>query len=74
MKIGPRRCSRKRIRRRKNKVFKRFLAIFFLAASCFSLHAQDTITLNVVDVTADMLKAQSLNPLVMKKVDSLILE
>ena len=53
---------------------KRLLAIFFLATACLSLHAQDTITLNVVDVTADQLRVQPLNPLVMRKVDSLILE
>ena len=36
--------------------------------------AQDTITLNVVDVTATGYQAEVLNPLVMKKVDSLVLE
>ncbi len=54
--------------------FLRFLSALLFGVVCLSLHAQDTITLNVVDVTADLLKAQPLNPLVMKKVDSLVLE
>lgn len=53
---------------------KRYVGLILLWLACFTLRAQDTITLNVVDVTADQLKAQALNPLVMKKVDSLILE
>ena len=57
-----------------NKVIKRFLGILFLLVTCHALRAQDTITLNVVDVTADEMKAQTLRPLVMKKVDSLVLE
>lgn len=36
--------------------------------------AQDTITLNSVDVTADFVRREALRPLVMKKVDSLVLE
>ena len=52
----------------------RFICFILLSLLCLSLHAQDTITLNAVDVTADKVKREALNPLVVKKVDSLILE
>ena len=55
-------------------MIRRFVEILFLVAASLTLNAQDTITLNVVDVTADQLKVQVLNPLVMKKMDSLVLE
>lgn len=45
-----------------------------LILSGISLCAQDTITLNAVDVTADKIKTEALNPLVIHKFDSLILE
>lgn len=45
-----------------------------LGLAWFPLQAQDTVTLNAVDVTASQLKTEVLNPLVMKKVDSLVLE
>ena len=53
---------------------KRSIWLFLLGLVGLNLQAQDTINLNVVDVTADQLKVQALNPLVMKRVDSLILE
>lgn len=48
-----------------------FLCLLFLAG--FS-HAQDTITLDAVNVTADKMAAEALKPLVMRKVDSIVLE
>ena len=39
-----------------------------------NLAAQDTITLDAVNVSADRLKTQTLNPLMMKKVDTLVLQ
>lgn len=52
---------------------KRYLIILMLlwAGWCFG---QDTITLNVVDITAGRDATEQLHPLVMKKVDSLVLE
>ena len=41
---------------------------------CFSLHAQDTITLNAVEVTADKYTMEALKPLVMKKLDTIVLQ
>ena len=52
----------------------RFFTALLLGVGCLALHAQDTITLNVIDVTAHQVQPQTLNPLVMKKVDSLVLE
>lgn len=48
-----------------------FLCVFFLS---LSLRAQDTITLNAVDVSASRFKTETLNPLVMKKIDTLVLQ
>ena len=53
---------------------RRSVAVFFLGMACFSLHAQDTITLNAVNITADGHRSEVLNPLVMRKVDTLVLE
>ncbi|MCR5013458.1 MAG: TonB-dependent receptor plug domain-containing protein [Bacteroidales bacterium] len=52
---------------------KRLSLLFFLlwAALC---PAQDTITLDAINVTADKLAAEALKPLVSRKVDSLVLE
>ena len=52
----------------------RFIWFILLSLVCVSLHAQDTITLNAVDVTADKIKAEAVQPLVMHRFDSLILE
>ena len=41
---------------------------------CFSLRAQDTITLNAVEVTADKYTIEALKPLVMKKLDTIVLQ
>ena len=49
------------------------LLFWLLLLSC-GMFAQDTITLNAVDVSADRVKAQTLNPLMMKKVDTLVLQ
>lgn len=38
------------------------------------LCAQDTITLDAVDINAERIKAQMVNPLVMKKMDSIVLQ
>lgn len=48
-----------------------FIWLFFLSCNLFS---QDTITLDPVNVAADRYAVEKLNPLVMKKVDSLVLE
>lgn len=52
---------------------KRILFLFFLSWTtlCF---AQDTITLDAVNVTAEKVATEALKPLVMRKVDSLVLE
>ena len=47
--------------------------VWLLFMSC-KLFSQDTITLDPVNVAADRYAVEQLNPLVMKKVDSLILE
>ena len=52
----------------------RLISVVMLGLAWFPLQAQDTVTLNAVDVTASQLKTEVLNPLVMKKVDSLVLE
>ena len=52
----------------------RFILLIFLMEACLWLTAQDTVTLKAVDVTADKIHSEVFNPLVMKKVDSLILE
>lgn len=49
------------------------LLLWLLWLSCGTF-AQDTITLNAVDVSADRVKTQTLNPLMMKKVDTLVLQ
>lgn len=48
-----------------------FLCLFLLS---FGVRAQDTITLNAVDVSAERVKTEALNPLMMKKVDTLVLQ
>ena len=48
-----------------------FVWLLFMSCKLFS---QDTITLDPVNVAADRYAVEQLNPLVMKKVDSLILE
>ena len=45
---------------------------FFLLS--FGAFAQDTITLDAVNVSADRIKNQTLTPLMMKKVDTLVLQ
>jgi iron complex outermembrane receptor protein len=47
----------------------------FLCVACLSLRAQDTITLNAVEVTADKYHdIEALKPLVMKKLDTIVLQ
>lgn len=53
---------------------KRPVFLFWLFFLSCSVDAQDTITLDAVNVSADRFKTEVLNPLVMKKVDSLVLE
>ena len=48
-----------------------FLCLLFWAGFCC---AQDTITLDAVNVTADKMASEALKPLVMRKVDSIVLE
>ena len=48
-----------------------FLCFFFLSVG---VHAQDTVTLNAVNVSAERIKTETLNPLMMKKVDTLVLQ
>ena len=52
----------------------RSILLFWLLWLSCGTFAQDTITLNAVDVSADRVKAQTLNPLMMKKVDTLVLQ
>jgi iron complex outermembrane receptor protein len=50
------------------------LMVLLLGLAVFPLHAQDTITLDAISVSADRVVQETLNPLVMKRVDSLVLE
>ena len=50
-----------------------FLTLFW-AVLLTSLHAQDTITLDAINVTAGKVATETLKPMVMRKVDSLVLE
>ncbi len=52
----------------------RYMAVLVLCMVCRSLCAQDTITLNAVEVTADKYNMEVLKPLVMKKLDTLVLQ
>ncbi len=52
-----------------------YMTCVFLCAACLSLRAQDTITLNAVEVTADKYHdIEALKPLVMKKLDTIVLQ
>ena len=48
------------------------LLFFFLAAT--KLYAQDTITLKIVEVTAERERVEAVKPLVMRKLDTIILK
>ena len=50
------------------------MCLLILCLVGLSLQAQDTVVLNTVEVTANQINQEVLNPLVMKKVDSLVLE
>lgn len=51
------------------------MAFVFLCVASLSLRAQDTITLNAVEVTADKYHdMEALKPLVMKKLDTIVLQ
>ena len=50
------------------------LVVVFLGLAEMSLRAQDTITLDAVNVSSERVSQEILNPLVTKKVDKLILE
>ena len=52
----------------------RLIGLLILMGTGLSLSAQDTVMLKTVEVTASQLEHEMLNPLVMKKVDSLVLE
>ena len=52
----------------------RYMAVLVLCMVCRSLCAQDTITLKAVEVTADKYNMEVLKPLVMKKLDTLVLQ
>ena len=52
----------------------RCMCLLILCLVGLSLQAQDTVVLNTVEVTANQINQEVLNPLVMKKVDSLVLE
>lgn len=52
-----------------------YMTCVFLCVACLSLRAQDTITLNAVEVTADKYHdIEVLKPLVMKKLDTIVLQ
>ncbi len=52
-----------------------YMTCVFLCVACLSLRAQDTITLNAVEVTADKYHdIEALKPLVMKKLDTIVLQ
>lgn len=53
---------------------RRLLFLLLMVLVSVSLPAQDTITLDAVNVTADPFATEALKPLVMRKVDSLVLE
>ena len=48
------------------------LLFFFLTTA--TLHAQDTITLKTVEVTAERNRAEAIKPLVMRKLDTIVLK
>ena len=52
----------------------KYYIIFLLGMVCLQLQGQDTITLNAINVTADKVNQEVLNPLVMKKMDSIVLQ
>ena len=52
----------------------RLALVLALGLWVFGLHAQDTITLDAVNVTGDRYAVEALKPLVMRRVDSLVLE
>ena len=52
----------------------RLALVLALGLWAFGLHAQDTITLDAVNVTGDRYAVEALKPLVMRRVDSLVLE
>ena len=48
--------------------------LFLLLITAVALHAQDTITLKTVEVTADRDRVEPVKPLVMRKMDTIILK
>jgi iron complex outermembrane receptor protein len=52
----------------------KIIVLFFLGMVLSRLHAQDTITLQSVDVTADKYNIEALKPLVARKLDTLVLQ
>ena len=52
----------------------RSILLFWLLWLSCGVFAQDTITLNAVDVSAERIKAETLNSLMMKKMDTLVLQ
>ncbi len=50
------------------------IAFIVLCMMCLSLHAQDTITLNAVEVTAERYTIEALKPLVTIRLDTIVLQ
>ena len=48
--------------------------IWLFGIMCVRLHAQDTIMLQSVDVTADRIGIEALKPLVARKLDTIVLQ
>ena len=56
------------------RAFRRHIILLLLGMAFLRLHAQDTITLHSVDVTAERSDIEVLKPLVAKKLDTLVLQ
>ena len=52
----------------------KYVVLFFLGMGLSQLHAQDTIMLQSVEVTADKYNIEALKPLVARKLDTLVLQ
>ena len=69
-----RRPKQSMIRRRSNSIHRLFLLTFLFLFTAVALHAQDTITLKTVEVTAERERVEAVKPLVMRKMDTIILK
>ena len=52
----------------------KYIVFWLLGLLSIGLHAQDTITLQTVEVTADKIGAEALKPLVARKLDTIVLQ